>query len=568
MNRRWFFALWAVLALALLPVAAQAQTPPPPAVLRLAGNTPGFVYAGTVCGAFEPGQFGAGWVKIPGLDEQIVDLALLKDNVLVTISGSGKVYRRGAGEAWQQVIPEISSARAVAANLTGDRVYLLVGNTSYAVFRSDDAGRTWQILTSTTAEVAPFDIAVSGNTTAGQDIVLFDYGLSGRAGGGSVLSRSVDSGATWSDVPTSADPGARLRLGRIFVDQTTLNFYITGSRLNDVLNRLYRLAPTGNTLTEIGLPADLQIGGVSALTTYPGTMVMAGPRGVFVGPIDGAPNSFRRYELGLNGAEVYDLITTFGRTAGTALYAGTSRGIFTGNPSAVDNWFDASAGFPACPSTGPSPFDRIAPFPDSPQHRYFPETGHSLHFGFKAFWEGNGGLPVFGFPLSEEFVERNADLRQDFTTQYFERERFEYHPENQPPYQVLLGRLGDELLRAQGREWRNEGGNNNPFPNTACQTFGVGGQQRTVCGPFLQYWRTHGLEFDGRAGVSFNESLALFGLPLTAPKVEKNPDGGEVITQWFERARFEYHPGNPDPYKVLLGRLGSESLKGRGIQVP
>jgi hypothetical protein len=66
--------------------------------------------------------------------------------------------------------------------------------------------------------------------------------------------------------------------------------------------------------------------------------------------------------------------------------------------------------------------------------------------------------------------------------------------------------------------------------------------------------------------------LALFGLPLTAPKVEKNPDGNEVITQWFERARFEYHPNNPDPgapgAKVLLGRLGSESLKGRGIQVP
>ncbi|MBV9791280.1 MAG: hypothetical protein JOZ51_24000, partial [Chloroflexi bacterium] len=512
--------------------------------------------------------FGAGWVKIPGLDEQIVDLALLKDNVLVTISGSGKVYRRGAGQAWQQVIPEISSARAVAASLTGERIYLLVGNTSYAVFRSDDAGRTWQLLTSTTADVSPFDIAVSANPATNQDVVLFDYGLSGRAGGGSVLSRSLDNGATWTDVPLAGAGNIRPNLGRIFVDQTTLNFYITGSLPVQGTTRLYRLAPTGNTLTEIGLPEDLQVGGVNALTTYPGTMVIAGPRGVFAGPIDSAPNTFNRYEKGLNGVEVLDLITTSGRPAGTALYAGTSRGIFTGNPSAVDNWFDTSIGFPACPNVGPTPFDRVDPFPDSPQHRYFPETGHSLNFGFKTFWESNGGLPVFGFALSEEFVERNADLRLDFTTQYFERERFEYHPENQPPYQVLLGRLGDELLRAQGREWRNEGGNNNPFPNTPCQSFGVGGQQRTVCGPFLQYWRTHGLQFDGRGGVSFNESLALFGLPLTAPKVEKNPDGNEVITQWFERARFEYHPNNPDPYKVLLGRLGSESLRGRGIQVP
>jgi glucose/arabinose dehydrogenase len=32
-----------------------------------------------------------------------------------------------------------------------------------------------------------------------------------------------------------------------------------------------------------------------------------------------------------------------------------------------------------------------------------------------------------------------------------------------------------------------------------------------------------------------------------------------VLTQWFERARFEYVPSNPDPYKVLLGRLGAEA---------
>jgi hypothetical protein len=95
----------------------------------------------------------------------------------------------------------------------------------------------------------------------------------------------------------------------------------------------------------------------------------------------------------------------------------------------------------------------------------------------------------------------------------------------------------------------------------------VGNQQRNVCGPFLQYWRTHGLNLDGQRGISFNESLALFGLPLTSPKVETNPDGKTVMTQWFERARFEYYPDNPEPYKVQLGRLGSEILKARGVAV-
>jgi Tol biopolymer transport system component len=34
-----------------------------------------------------------------------------------------------------------------------------------------------------------------------------------------------------------------------------------------------------------------------------------------------------------------------------------------------------------------------------------------------------------------------------------------------------------------------------------------------------------------------------------------------VLTQWFERARFEWHPGKPDQFKVLLGLLGNELLR-------
>jgi micrococcal nuclease len=34
---------------------------------------------------------------------------------------------------------------------------------------------------------------------------------------------------------------------------------------------------------------------------------------------------------------------------------------------------------------------------------------------------------------------------QEYTVQYFERARFELHPENQPPFNVLLGLLGNEL---------------------------------------------------------------------------------------------------------------------------
>lgn len=79
----------------------------------------------------------------------------------------------------------------------------------------------------------------------------------------------------------------------------------------------------------------------------------------------------------------------------------------------------------------------------------FTETGHTLRDTFKQYWAANGGLPVFGFPLTEQFTETNAGNGKPYLVQYFERNRFEYHPENEGRYQVLLGRLGAESLDTQ-----------------------------------------------------------------------------------------------------------------------
>jgi hypothetical protein len=79
---------------------------------------------------------------------------------------------------------------------------------------------------------------------------------------------------------------------------------------------------------------------------------------------------------------------------------------------------------------------------------YFPETGHNLSGVFLAYWRSNGGLPVFGYPLSEEQQETNpADGRQ-YLVQYFERNRFELHPERDAAHRVQLGLLGVEYARA------------------------------------------------------------------------------------------------------------------------
>jgi hypothetical protein len=61
--------------------------------------------------------------------------------------------------------------------------------------------------------------------------------------------------------------------------------------------------------------------------------------------------------------------------------------------------------------------------------QYFPETKHTLSGKFLKFWLKRGGLATFGYPISEPFDEVSPDDGQIRTTQYFERARFEYHPE-------------------------------------------------------------------------------------------------------------------------------------------
>lgn len=100
------------------------------------------------------------------------------------------------------------------------------------------------------------------------------------------------------------------------------------------------------------------------------------------------------------------------------------------------------------------PFQPIGKFANSKDHVYYSQTGHSLNYGFKTYWNNNNGLMNFGYPISEEFDEKNepppAGDGQTHTVQYFERTRFEYHPDNPPQYQVLLGLLGQEYLNQHG----------------------------------------------------------------------------------------------------------------------
>lgn len=174
----------------------------------------------------------------------------------------------------------------------------------------------------------------------------------------------------------------------------------------------------------------------------------------------------------------------------------------------------------------------------------FPETGHTLSGAFLAFWEQHGGLAIFGYPITEAFDEESLIDGQVYRVQYFERQRFELHPENAEPYNVLLGLLGIETLPGTEAYPRAE-----PSLSEGCQFFEPTGHN--VCGRFLDYWQSHG-------------GLMIFGYPITEEVTEN-----ELTVQYFERARFEYHPENQPPYDVLLGQLGREVLiKRYGGQLP
>jgi hypothetical protein len=186
------------------------------------------------------------------------------------------------------------------------------------------------------------------------------------------------------------------------------------------------------------------------------------------------------------------------------------------------------------------PASGIDPAQPIPGQVYFPQTQHNLGGGFLEYWRAHGGLPIFGYPMTEEFSEGG------YTVQYFERNRFEYHPEYAgTPYSVLLGRLGATMT--EGRVFPTIPA----FPETPGHVY-MSPTQHSLNSGFLSYWRGHG-------------GLAQFGYPLSEETPEVSPTDGKTYTvQYFERARFEYHPELPPTYSVSLGLLGVGMLKEKG----
>jgi peptide/nickel transport system substrate-binding protein len=162
---------------------------------------------------------------------------------------------------------------------------------------------------------------------------------------------------------------------------------------------------------------------------------------------------------------------------------------------------------------------------------------------------------VNGWPITARRPEISVEDGKSYDAQWFERARYEAHPEHKAPYDVLLGRLGATLVEGRGRVDPNTQQVRNPAdrpfvpvtrPPDADGKSKVWFQEtgHAVSGRFLEQWNRYG-------------GLPQFGFPLSEQFEEISPtDGKAYMVQYFERNRFELHPDNPAPYDVELGLLG------------
>ncbi len=166
---------------------------------------------------------------------------------------------------------------------------------------------------------------------------------------------------------------------------------------------------------------------------------------------------------------------------------------------------------------------------------------------------------VNGLPITPSRSEISAEDGKSYDTQWFERAKYEAHPENKAPYDVLFGRLGSAKVEGRGsidpttKKVRNQAdvpfvGIDKPsdvgatklwFPET----------RHTISGKVLEYWNKYG-------------GLQQFGFPISEQFAEVSAADGKTYTvQYFERNRFELHPEKAAPYEVELGLLGVEQYK-------
>ncbi|MCF6278018.1 MAG: hypothetical protein L3J16_04620 [Anaerolineales bacterium] len=150
---------------------------------------------------------------------------------------------------------------------------------------------------------------------------------------------------------------------------------------------------------------------------------------------------------------------------------------------------------------------------------YFDQTKHNVEGPFWVYYQSipQAGT-LFGYPITEDFTSKDGKK-----VQYFQRARFELSGQ-----QVIVSPLGSLTYHPSAQL--------NIYNPMACRTFSQTGF--SVCFAFLEYFDQYGGE-------------ATFGNPISPFEFQ---DG--KIVQYFEKARMEWRPSNPNGQRVVLTDLG------------
>lgn len=162
---------------------------------------------------------------------------------------------------------------------------------------------------------------------------------------------------------------------------------------------------------------------------------------------------------------------------------------------------------------------------DPSQYNFY---GHEVTGEFlKTYLSVSSPEIIFGYPITPLFFSTSSNRM----VQYFENSRFELIEENPAELRVRVSPLGD-LMYMPGQAF--------PLPPNfpSCQHFPETDKQ--VCYSFLDFFNNHG-------------GLAVFGYPISNFEVHEN-----LIIQYFQKARFEWHPERDPGKRVSLSRLGEK----------
>lgn len=197
----------------------------------------------------------------------------------------------------------------------------------------------------------------------------------------------------------------------------------------------------------------------------------------------------------------------------------------------------------------PHPYPPSAPPMEGPG-RCFSLTRYCMRGAFAQYWEANGGLASFGYPITTEVQEEvQSRVAGEFqtrtiTVQYTQFARLECTNPACGPDEVTLGRLGLDLANATHGSLNSRLLDSAPFkPQPVKRIPGkpwVPETQHFVGPPFITFWRSTG-------------EVRRHGYPVSEQFEESTPTAGPKTVQFFERSKVELVAG-----KIVPVAIGSE----------